>query len=251
MSDKAVTAKEETISEGVSKPNRKKGFLLILIIALALLALIIWAIIPMREFVSDPVRLRAYMDDKGIAGVIMFMGMIILQIFSTVIPAGPFEIAAGTVFGIGKGILVCVIAMAIASSLVFFLSRKLGMKFVQLFFTKEKIESLSFMHNSSRRNMIVMLLYLIPGAPKDLLTFVVGMTDMPYGLFLIAASVCRIPSILLTVLSGNALATERPWLFWLLFVLVAAAYVIGILAYARYRKKLKAEQHKEEKQADT
>ena len=70
MSDKAETVKEETISEEVSKPNRKKGFLLILIIALALLALIIWAIIPMREFVSDPVRLRAYMDDKGIAACV-------------------------------------------------------------------------------------------------------------------------------------------------------------------------------------
>ena len=139
--DTKTETTEEMITSGSSKPNRKKGILLIVIIALALLALIIWAVIPMREFVSDPVRLRAYMDEKGAAGVIMFMGMVILQIFSTVIPAGPFEIAAGTVFGIGKGILVCVAAMAIASSVVFFLSRKLGMKFVQLFFTKEKISA--------------------------------------------------------------------------------------------------------------
>ena len=220
--------------------NRRKGFLIILIIALALAALIIWAIIPMREFVSDPVRLRAYMDEKGPAGVILFIGMVILQVFSTVVPAGPFEIAAGTVFGVGKGVLICVVGMAIASSVVFLLARKLGLRFVRLFFSQEKIDSLSFMHNSSRRNLIVMLLFLIPGAPKDLLTFVVGMSDMPYGLFLIAASVCRIPSILLTVLSGNALATDRKWLFWLLFALVAAVYAIGIVAYGRYRRKLKA-----------
>ena len=223
--------------EQSSQPNRKLGILIICIIVAALAVLIIFAILPMREFVSDTAQLRLFIEERGLAGVLMFMGMVMLQIFSTVIPAGPFEIAAGAVFGIGKGILICTIAMALASSVVFFLSRKLGMKFALLFFSQEKLDSMGFLRNSTKRNLIIVLLYLVPGAPKDVITFIAGMTDIPYPLFLFACSVCRIPSILLTVLSGNALATDHKGLFVLLILLVGAVYGLGILWIAKSRKK--------------
>ena len=227
----------EQKQEPEAQPNRKLGILIICIIIAALIALIVFAVLPMREFVSDTTQLRAFIDQRGAVGVLMFMGMVMLQIFSTVIPAGPFEIAAGAVFGVTKGIIICTISMAIASSVVFFLSRKLGMKFALLFFTKDKLDSMDFLKSSPKQNLIIILLYLVPGAPKDIVTFIAGMTDIPYPLFLFAASICRVPSILLTVLSGNALATDHKGLFIIMIICVCAVYGFGILGIAKSRKK--------------
>ena len=71
---------------------------------------------PLVHFVSDPKQFRVWVNDKGIWGVLGFIGMNILQVLLAVIPGGPFEIGAGYAFGVIRGTLICDFAMTTASA---------------------------------------------------------------------------------------------------------------------------------------
>ena len=132
---------------------------------------------PLVQFVSEPQKFQIWVKEKGFLGVLAFMGMNILQVLLAVIPGGPFEIGAGYAFGVVKGSLICDIAMTIASVIIFLFVKKFGLRFVELFVSKEKIESIKFLKSSKRSESIIFLLFLVPGTPKDLLSYLVGLTD--------------------------------------------------------------------------
>ena len=100
---------------------------------------------PLVHFVSDPKQFRVWVNDKGIWGVLGFIGMNILQVLLAVIPGGPFEIGAGYAFGVIRGTLISEFAMTTASVIIFLFVRRFGMKFVELFVSREKIESVKIL----------------------------------------------------------------------------------------------------------
>ena len=115
---------------------------------------------PLVQFVSEPEKFQIWVDEKGILGVLAFMGMVILQVLLAIIPGGPFEIGAGYAFGVIKGTLICDIAMTVASVAIFLFVKKFGIRFVELFVSREKIESVHILRSSRRSESIIFLLFL-------------------------------------------------------------------------------------------
>ena len=76
----------------------KRILAIITIVFVILIGYFIWR--PLVHFVSDPKQFRVWVNDKGIWGVLGFIGMNILQVLLAVIPGGPFEIGAGYAFGV-------------------------------------------------------------------------------------------------------------------------------------------------------
>ena len=186
---------------------------------------------PLVHFVSDPKQFRVWVNDKGIWGVLGFIGMNILQVLLAVIPGGPFEIGAGYAFGVIRGTLICDFAMTTASVIIFLFVRRFGMKFVELFVSREKIESVKILKSSRRSESIIFLLFLIPGTPKDLLSYLVGLTDIKLSHWIIICAVGRMPAIFLSVLSGNALNKADYTFVILMFAVMIALSICGFLFY--------------------
>ena len=166
-----------------------------------------------------------------------FIGMVILQVFLAIIPGGPFEVGAGYAFGAVKGTLLCDFATTLASLLVFLFVRKFGMKFVELFVSKEKIESVRFLKSSRKSESIIFLFFLIPGTPKDLLSYLVGLTDMKVSHWIFICAVGRFPAIFLSVLSGSALGTENYTIAVAVFAVLIVLYMIGLIVYRFHNRK--------------
>lgn len=210
---------------------------------LAILAVIFICILgycigrPLVHFVSEPEKFQLWVEEKGILGVLAFMGMNILQVLLAVIPGGPFEIGAGYAFGVVKGSLICDIAMTIASVIIFLFVKKFGLRFVELFVSKEKIESVKFLKSSKRSESIIFLLFLVPGTPKDLLSYLVGLTDMKLSHWIFICGVGRLPAIFLSALSGSALSSARYHLAIILIAAIIMLYVIGIILYRIHNKR--------------
>lgn len=210
---------------------------------LAILAVIFICILgycigrPLVHFVSEPEKFQLWVEEKGILGVLAFMGMNILQVLLAVIPGGPFEIGAGYAFGVVKGSLICDIAMTIASVIIFLFVKKFGLRFVELFVSKEKIESVKFLKSSKRSESIIFLLFLVPGTPKDLLSYLVGLTDMKLSHWIFICSVGRLPAIFLSALSGSALSSARYHLAIILIAAIIMLYVVGIILYRIHNKR--------------
>ena len=188
----------------------------------------------MLEMAETPEQFREYIADKGFAGILLFMAAIILQVIAAVIPGGPFEVAAGYAFGTFKGALIADIAMTIGSIIVFLFVKKFGMKFIELFFPKEKVESLSFLKTDKKKDFIVFIFFLIPGTPKDLLSYAVGLTDMKLLTWVFITFVGRFPAILISAVGGSAAGEKKYGMFAVFIGLTVLLCIAGAIFYKKW-----------------
>lgn len=213
----------------------------IILIVLAVSCYIAWRLRgPMAKFVSEPQLFRDWIDERGIWGMVAYVAMLIVQVILAIIPGEPLEIAGGYAFGSLWGTVLCVIGTTIGSIIVYLLVKRFGMKMVTLFFSKEKIDSLKFLKSSPKRNILFMIIFIIPGTPKDLLCYFIGLTDINFMNMLLICSLGRLPSVITSTVGGNALGTEN--YIWAVVVFVATAVISigGIAVYNWICKKNEA-----------
>ena len=208
------------------------GFIIMTCVIIAMITLVCALITrPFIEYIDRPEEFREWIDSFGLWGVLIYIGMVVLQIIGAVIPGEPFEIAAGYAFGAVKGTLFCLIAEGIGSIIVLLLVRKFGVKLAEAIFSKEKISSVRFLKGSKSKLIIFTLLYIMPGTPKDLLCYYAGLTDMKLGVLAVICFIGRFPSIITSVVGGSALG-EKNYLFAIgVFAATAVISLTGILIY--------------------
>lgn len=195
---------------------------------------------PMIGFVSEPEKFRAWVDESGPWGRLAFVGMMAFQIIIAFIPGEPLEIGAGYAFGAVEGTGLCLLGALIGGVTVFLLVKKLGMRFAALFVPEEKLRSLKFLRDEKRLNLVAYLLFLIPGTPKDVMTYIAGLTPMKLPFWIFLTLTARIPSVVTSTLGGDALGTQNYPLAAAVFLATAAISGLGLLAYraiARRREK--------------
>ena len=202
---------------------------------------------PLIETFSEKEKFREWVNQAGFWGDLAMIGVSALQVVVAIIPGEPFELAAGYAFGWFSGMLLCMIGFAIASSIIFLLVKKYGMRFVLLFFSQEKIDSISFIKDSKRLDLLTFILFLIPGSPKDVLTYFVGVTPMTLPRFLLITMVARIPSIVSSTVTG-ALVFNNSWTPAI--ITYAITGVITVLCILLYRKLVKSQKSSSSASAD-
>ena len=188
---------------------------------------------PLIQFVEEPEQFRAWLDSYGVWGRVIFLGMTLLQILIGIIPGEPLEIGAGYAFGIWEGFLLCELGILIGSALIWCFSRYLGIKAVEAFYSREKLNELKFLKNTQKLNITAFILFFIPGTPKDMLTYVLGLTPMKLSTCLFITTVARIPSVITSVIGGSALGEQRYWLAVIVFAVTGLVSLGGILFYKK------------------
>lgn len=173
------------------------------------------------------------MAERGWWGQLAFVGMMALQIFVAVIPGEPLELTAGYAFGAWLGMGLCLAGAALGSIVVFLLVRSLGVRAVEAFFPREKIMELSFLKDVRRRDVLIFTLFCIPGSPKDLLTYVSGLTNISLARWLLLTTPARIPSIVTSTVGGDALGVGNIPFAIAVFMVTLLISGGGILAYRR------------------
>ena len=215
----------------VSRHKKTVGIISIAVF-IAFSALVCWFIgRPMLKFVSAPEAFRSWVDSKGFAGRLIFIGMVALQIVFAVIPGEPLEIGAGYAFGAVEGTLLCIIGGLIGSVIVFAFVRTFGVKVVELFFSLDKINNLKFLKNEKNFEIVSFLIFMIPGTPKDLMVYFFGVTKMSTGCFMLISTIGRLPSIVTSTIGGNALGLQNYMFAIIVFAVTLVISAIGILLY--------------------
>ena len=201
---------------------------------------------PLIRFVRQPEQFRAWVQGHGLLGQLAFLGMTVLQIVIAIIPGEPLELGAGYAFGFWRGTLLCEIGILLGGLLVFLFVRRFGVKAVEVFFPREKIESLRFLHNEKRLALWVFILFFSPGTPKDIMTYIVPLTPMKLSTFLLLSTVARLPSVVTSTIGGNALGTGKLTFALIVFSATALISALGILIYRRICKRSEARQKEEQ-----
>lgn len=204
-------------------------------IVMALLAVFVGG--PIIKSLGDPASFRTWVEERGFWGRVLFVGVMVLQVIIAFIPAEPFELAAGYAFGAVWGTVLVWLGLVIGTTIVFLFVRKIGIKAVEVFFPRERIDSVKYLNNEKALNATAFLLFLIPGTPKDLLTYVAGLTKIRLLPWVLLTSVARIPSIVTSTISGNALGLEKYGLAIIVFAATALVSGISLVFYRRAQKK--------------
>ncbi len=190
---------------------------------------------PLVEFVSEPEQFRAWVDEHGLFGRIAFVGMMVLQVFVAFIPGEPLEIGAGYAFGAVEGTILCIIGTLVGSAVVFLFVRRFGTKAVSVFYSAEKIRSFRWIRNTKRLKTILFLVFIIPGTPKDILTYMAGLTKLTLSQFLVISMIARIPSIVTSTVGGNALGKGNYLFALVVFAVTLAVSAVGVLIYRKIK----------------
>ena len=230
----------------MSEKTKKILSLVMISLALVFAGAVTWYVgRPMVRFVEDPEQFRLWVDAHGIWSRLAFVGMVVFQVLIAVIPGEPIEIGGGYAFGFWEGTLWCVVGIGIGSVLIFALVRRFGVRLVELFFSMEKIRSLKFLQNDRRRDTIAFVIFLLPGTPKDLVSYFVGLTPMKLSTWLFISMVARLPSVVTSTAGGSALSSQNYITALVVFAVAAGLSIGGWVLYNWFMKR--RQKKKEEK----
>lgn len=197
----------------MSRKNKVKIFKIFLtIIVLSLFLGIIIYIFPIMKDLSTlegQIAFKEKVENSGIFGMLSLFGLQVAQIFLIIVPGEPIEILAGMCYGSLWGTVFIMFSACIISTTIFLLVRKFGRKFVYDFCDKkkvEKIENSKVFQNPKKIEFIMLILFLIPGTPKDLLVYVAGLLPIKPLKFIIISTFARFPSVITSTLAGENVA---------------------------------------------
>lgn len=226
--------------------KKSKASVILSIISAIFLVLTVLGIWFMRHYLQDPAYVREKIGEHYLLGAVAMVLISAVQVIVALIPGELVEIAAGYCFGSWVGSLLCLIGIVLGSCTTILLVRYFGSRYVYAFYPKEKIDALPIINDPPKRNILTFILFVIPGTPKDLFTYAIGLTDMSIPLYIALTTAARFPSVILSTLSGGALGT-KDYTMAINFVIVTAAVSgVGILVYRAILKRRKAAKDKEE-----
>lgn len=234
----------KSIKERSLKAKRIIGILSVLAL-ISVVALISYFVI--YKFLSigtSPQNFETFIKSYGWAGRFVALAIQFLQVFIALIPGEFVEVGLGLAFGAVEGTIICLIGVGVASAAVFTLVKKWGVRFLELFVNVNKIDSLKFINSEKKLNTLVFILFLIPGTPKDLLTYVVPLTRMKMSEFLFITMIARIPSVLSSTIGGNLFGNGKYLHGVLLLLVTGGVSLIGLLIYRKLLNKYHQKKNK-------
>lgn len=219
--------------------KRRKWFSAISLIAFTFVLILLTLFLTkvLGPYLSSAEQLRAFLDSYGWKGRFILFGLQCLQVVIALIPGEVLELGAGYAYGAVEGLLICLTGVAVSSAAIFLLVKKIGTPMVELFISREKIQQFKFINNERKLKRLIFLLFLIPGTPKDALTYFVGLTDIKLSTFLVLSLLARIPSVVSSTISGQLLGDKDFRTAGIVYAITGAVSIAGYLIYSYITKK--------------
>ena len=184
---------------------------------------------PLVELVSDNERFKKWLDGFGVWSYLVFVLLMMFQTIAAFVPGGPFQMAGGYAFG--------PLMATLLSILVFFLVRRFGEKTALFFISENKLKKLKFIEGSPRWKRLLVLLFIIPGSPKDVFNLFAALTDINPVKWLIVCTLGRIPAIIASAISGDAVSEGRYAEAIIVFLTLVVVSIAGMIFYRKLENK--------------
>ena len=208
----------------------KRSFVIhVSLLALFLLVIVVISIKfgpDITRLISSPQRFREFLAAYGPLSALIYIIFHVIQVVIAFIPGEVVQIAGGYVFGTPLGTLYSVVGVLLGTLIVFFTTRALGHTLVSTFVPAKNFEKFEFLINSPKSEIAMFVLFLIPGVPKDALTYIAGLTPIRPLRFLVISMVGRFPGLLGSAYIGANLQRKN---YLPVFVLSCAALILFVL----------------------
>ncbi|MFH1210446.1 MAG: TVP38/TMEM64 family protein [archaeon] len=218
---------------------------IILVLALFLIGLLL---IYIQNSFESPKDAAEKIRSLGVFGPIAVILLIILEVVVAPIPGVLISVASGYAFGTYLGTVFSYIGNIIGTAIAFFLARKFGRPLVERLTRKEKLDMYDCFFKQSG-NILIFTVYLFPIFPTDIISFVIGLSNISWKKFMVIISIAYIPNMLIlnyigATLFESSIAANSPILF--ILVLLAIAMGVGIYFYVKKKMSTKCDINNEQ-----
>jgi len=204
-------------------------------------------IVKLYDLFHDRQQLKGFIRSYGAYSPLAYILLQIIQVVIAPIPGGAIEWLGGFLFGVKAGFIYSMIGLILGSWLAFSLARIFEKVAVEKFVPEKTRKRFDYLveHQGA---ILSFILFLIPGFPKDALCYILGLTPMHLGIFLIISTIGRIPGTLMACLQGGK-AFEHQYKTFLILLGISGLLILVFYIYHEeihnLVKKLKREKRKE------
>lgn len=228
----------------MTKQKKKMKFLKLILLFLFIFLMIFLTIklFPLFRDLGNAdgrINFKNRIDDMGIFGPLVIIGLIFIQLLVAFLPGEPLEILAGMCYGTWGGMLLIFIGVLLGSSLIFFSVKKFGKDFIETFFETKSIQKLKnnkLMKNTNKLEFIFFILFFLPGTPKDLFTYIGGLMPIKASRFLLISTFARFPSIITSTFAGSNIIEGNMRLTVITFIVTLIISLLGIFLFHQLEK---------------
>lgn len=221
----------------MSRKSKIKLFKIILaiLVGIIIIGVTIYLFPVMKKLttIEGQLEFEKRVNESGIIGMLMLFGLQVAQVFLIILPGEPIEILAGMCYGGIGGTIFITISVAIITTIIFFLVKKLGKRFVYDIYDEEKIKKIEqskLFKNPKKIEWIMIILFIIPGTPKDLLVYISGLLPINPIKMILISTFARLPSVVSSTFAGEKLMqgnlTASLKIYMVTFILVGIVIFI-------------------------
>lgn len=176
----------------------------------------------------DAEPFQRWVEDRGVLAPIVFVLVMALSVLFAPVPNAPIYIAAGIVWGPVLGTAYCMAGLTLGSALAFWVARRVGRKHLPRLIGHKMANRLDTLVEDMG-GRVVFWSRMIPAVNFDWISFVAGMTAVPFRVFIVYSFLGMLFPTGLTVVAGDGLGRDPR------ITLVAGGIWVGvILASAAY-----------------
>ena len=211
MKEKTIERQEERTPEEIARREKHKNIIRIISIVVFILAMIgiaylLYPIVKemMQEVDKDggAQNIRERFERHGkLNAVLIFLAIQALQVVVAVVPA--VQAIGGVLYGWLFGGILSFAGIALGALAVWGIVKKLGKPLVEATVGEKHLKRFKFLEDEHKLTIILIILFIIPGVPKDVLTYIVPLTKVKMRDFFFVVLPFRIPSIILTTALGS------------------------------------------------
>ncbi len=213
------------------------------------------------KYFTDRALLTHVITEHRTNAAFIFIGLQILQVIAAPLPGEVTGFVGGVFFGTARGIIYSSVGLAIGSWLAFVLARLAGRPLVERIVRAETIKRYDYVMEH-RGMFLAFLMFLIPGFPKDILCYILGLGHMGHRHFLIVSTTGRLLGTVLLTLEGEFFRNRRYAAFFtvlgisIVFILLVMVYRANIERWFRGMRvaqllKARAERARRKKQEES
>ncbi len=205
-----------------------KGILLLLFVGLIAFITIRYAG-TITHLVKNPTKFRLWLDEYGALSVVIFILFQMLQVIVAAIPGEFIQIAGGYIYGTFWGTIYSSVGIVLGALVAFAVARFLGYSLLKNIVPSDQLKKFDFLINSPKAEITMFMLFLIPGIPKDTLTYIAGITPIKPNQFFLLFTIARFPSMWGASFIGSNLQEQDYLPVIIVSVIATVLFVIGLL----------------------
>lgn len=181
-------------------------------------------------------NINLFLEEYKTESLFIYFGLQIMQVVICIIPGQALQFVAGYAFPFWLGLILAMAGVTVGTICAYWLSRLLGRKALYIIFGEKKLNKFVDKLNTKRAYILIFVIFLIPGLPKDLFSYCIGLSEMKFRPFLFISIIARAPAMIVNIAMGVATRTGSYIILGILIFIIVIACVIGFLKHEKLAK---------------